>query len=354
MSVPAESNFFQRGVALAAVALMALSLGACRHHLRAAAMPAPVSEQRALNPAVQPASDARSASVNQAHAPVVSSTAPTVLPEIPSGQMAAEIQLAQSARPTIVPKSRLFNSQIVRSSSSFSISQRDTISPLPFTPGEKLSFVLKYEFIAAGSATLEVSTGPTVDGRETLRLESHARSTKFVDVFFKVRDYNASVVDRETLMSMNFHQNLEEGGYHVMRNTSINYAKGIYTLEKISKGQRETESGYLNEPASDILSAFFYARILPLRLGHDYEIRVFSDKKIYSLLVRVSPELHTVKVPGGQFECIQIQPFVIGDAIFKLEGGRMIIWLTNDSRRIPVLIRSKAAIGAFDAELTSY
>src|SRR5687768_8394701 len=65
-----------------------------------------------------------------------------------------------------------------------------------FAPGEKLWFDLKYQFVVGGEAMLEVDTGPKVHCRETLRFISNAKSTSFVDSFFKVRDFNASLVDR--------------------------------------------------------------------------------------------------------------------------------------------------------------
>ncbi len=223
-----------------------------------------------------------------------------------------------------------------------------------FRPGEKLTFVIKYEFIGAGTATLEVQEGPAVAGRPTHYLISHAKSSDFIDVFFKVRDFNASVIDKESLVSFSFHQNLREGHYRVVRNTSFDYAGRIYTFEKEYKGKTRHETGPLPELVSDMLSSFFTTRALALERGKDYEIRVFSDGKIIPLLVKVHPDLHQVRVPAGKFTCLRVQPFITGDAIFQVKEGKMLIWLTDDDRRVPVLIRSKVAVGAFDAELTKH
>lgn len=223
----------------------------------------------------------------------------------------------------------------------------------PFKPGEFLRFTIKYEFVPAGEATMEVSEGEPVDGRKTIRFLSKAESNNFIDVFFKVRDFNSSLVDRRSLASLAFHQNLREGHYRIIRNTTKNYQTNTWRYERIYKGKTTIKTGSIEKPASDILSAFYYTRTLPLEVGKSYELPVFSDPDVYSLRVDVADKLYTVKVPAGEFECFRVQPHVVGDALFKAKG-EMWIYLTADDRRMPVLIRSKAIIGSFDAELAEF
>lgn len=229
-----------------------------------------------------------------------------------------------------------------------------TVSHRAFYPGEKFVFAIKYEFIHAGEASLEVTRSVFVASRPTLGFMSIAKSNNFVDAFFKVRDFNGSQVDEASLASVNFHQNLREGGYKVVRNTSINYARGIYTYEKHYKGKITKREGPVTQPVSDILSSFFYTRTLPLEPGKEYSFMVFSDGDTYPMKVVVGSKLKKIRVAAGEFECLEVQPVVVGDAIFKASDGKMTIWMTNDERKMPVLIRSKVAVGAFDAELLSF
>jgi hypothetical protein len=223
-----------------------------------------------------------------------------------------------------------------------------------FKTGEFFKYEIKYEFITAGQATLEVQNGPLVGNRPTYHIISNAQSTKFLDKIFKVRDLNSSIVDQETLVSYQFHQNLKEGHYSVIRNTTFDYDKNQYVYQRTRRGTTTQETGPINEYVSDVLSSFFVTRAIPLKPGKDYILRVFGDKDTYSLLVRVFPKTKTIKVPAGKFECLVIQPFVVGDAIFKASGGKMLILITNDDKKLPVLIRSKVALGAFDCELSEY
>jgi len=224
-----------------------------------------------------------------------------------------------------------------------------------FKAGEKLEFLIKYEFVSAGTATMEIQEGPIVNGRPTLNIMSTAKSNSMIDKVFRVRDFNGSNIDKESLATFHFHQNLKEGKYHVVRNTSFDYANKAFRYERISKGKTSTKTGELNETVQDVLSSFFVTRTLPLELGKQYEITVFSGSKVYPLVVRVHTKLETVKVEAGKFECIRIEPAIQGDSIFKAsEGAKMSIWVTNDHRHLPVLIRSKVSVGAFDAELSKH
>ena len=50
-----------------------------------------------------------------------------------------------------------------------------------FRVGEKLEFIIKYEFVAGGVATMEVTDGPTIGGRPTFNVQSRAESNNFID-----------------------------------------------------------------------------------------------------------------------------------------------------------------------------
>ncbi len=242
------------------------------------------------------------------------------------------------------------------------VASTEPAAPITFTDvpnnafgvGEKLTFVIKYQFVSAGIAMMEVSSGAIVNGRPTMLIETKAESNSVIDKFFKVRDFNSSTVDARSLMSLNFHQNLKEGGYSVIRNTAFDYARRSYKFSRVRRGNLTERSGKIDQPIHDILSAFFYTRTLDLKPGGKYSIKVFSDEDVYSLVVNVYKKTQKVSVPAGKFECLRLEPVVLGDGIFKGDDGRMLIWLTNDERKIPVQIRSKVFIGAFDAELVTY
>ena len=73
----------------------------------------------------------------------------------------------------------------------------------PFSPGEKLTFELRWTVIPAGEAVLEVLPMETIDGTQVYHFAMSARSNSFVDNFYMVRDridaFAAMGMDRSVL-----------------------------------------------------------------------------------------------------------------------------------------------------------
>jgi len=57
-----------------------------------------------------------------------------------------------------------------------------------------------------------------------------------------------------------------------------------------------------------------------------------------------------VDTPAGTFDCVAIEPLLKAGGIFK-NKGRLVIWMTEDERRMPVLMKSKVAIGSISVVL---
>ncbi len=224
----------------------------------------------------------------------------------------------------------------------------------PFGIGEELTFQIEYEFVPAGKATLKIEKGLDIDGRSTINFISTARTNDFFDGLFKVRDLNSSQVDELSLASLSFHQNIREGRYRVIRNMAVDYKTGKYRFEKQYKGKYKTKEGVVDRPVLDVLGAFFFIRSLPLVPGTDIYFEIFNDDGVFSARVAIHPKTQKIRVPAGEFECLKVTPYISGDAIFKSRGGQMTIYLTNDERKVPVLLSSDVFIGSFDAELVTY
>jgi len=60
-----------------------------------------------------------------------------------------------------------------------------------------------------------------------------------------------------------------------------------------------------------------------------------------------------VDTPAGKFDCIAIEPMLKAGGIFK-NKGRLVIWITDDDRRMPVLMRSKVSIGSISVVLQEF
>ena len=210
--------------------------------------------------------------------------------------------------------------------------------------GEHLEFEIAFGIIKAGTATMSIPSMETVQGRPCFRILTTAESNSFFSKLYKVRDWVESILDAQGLFSWKFRKHLREGRYKADRSAEFDPAGGRVM----------TPHDTLASPpyVLDILASFYYSRTRALEPGSSFDIDSFSDNRIYPLRVLVHRK-ERIKVPAGKFDCIVVEPVIRGEGLFK-QKGKLTIWVTDDERRMPVLMKSKILVGSIDARLTAF
>ncbi|HLT24562.1 MAG TPA: DUF3108 domain-containing protein [Ignavibacteria bacterium] len=232
-----------------------------------------------------------------------------------------------------------------------------TIQQNAFTAGEKLNFEINYGFITAGSAVMEISPSyQTMNGREVYDISVRIKSSSSFEWVYKVEDLYKCYLDRQGLFPWRFEQHIREGNFKKDFEAIFDHENG-----KVKAYTGETEpkkfEGEYDIPmyVHDILSAFYFARTLDysgMSSGQTVQLQNFYNDKVHPLNVKYHGR-ETVDVPAGEFKCIKIEPMVVEGGLFKSEGN-LIVWLTDDERKMPVMVKTKVLVGSMDVELTSY
>ncbi|MFN8587811.1 MAG: DUF3108 domain-containing protein [Candidatus Eisenbacteria bacterium] len=215
-------------------------------------------------------------------------------------------------------------------------------SPHPFRAGESLRFSVQYGFIKAGSAWLEVPEVTQWNGTPVWRLVARAESNSFFDKMYKVRNRIESFWDHDSLFSWRYFEDRHEG--HFKANDTLWFDPSIRQV-RYKNGQTYEVPPHVQ----DALSAFYYTRFQALPLGGSVVFDYHASRKSAPMEVRVLGR-QTVKTPAGKFKCVVIEPLLKAGGIFK-NKGRLVIWLTDDERRMPVLMKSKVLIGSISVVL---
>jgi hypothetical protein len=220
-----------------------------------------------------------------------------------------------------------------------SVDVSDTLPALvaPFRPGESLRFAVQYGFIHAGTAWLEVPEVSDWNGHPVWRLVARAESNSFVDKFFKLRIRIESLWDQRSRFSWRYFEDRHEGKYAA--NDSMVFEPDSARM-RYKNGQTFAVPG----PVQDALSSFYLTRFRALPLGGQITFDYHASRKTSPMEVRILGRAR-VKTPAGKFNCIVVEPLLKAGGIFK-NKGRLVIWLTDDERRIPVLMKSKVMIGS--------
>jgi hypothetical protein len=103
----------------------------------------------------------------------------------------------------------------------------------------------------------------------------------------------------------------------------------------------------------DALGGFYYVRSLELPVGREITVN-YADGKVSKPIVVKVLRKERVEVPAGTFDTIVIEPVLKEtEGIFKQEG-RIWIWVTDDEKKMPVVLKSKIAIGEIFVQLETY
>jgi len=221
---------------------------------------------------------------------------------------------------------------------------RDTVpaAHVPFVPGERLEYEVKFGIFRVGRATMEVAGVDTVRGTPAYHVLFVIRGR--AAFFYSMTDTLESWFSVADLTSLRFVQNNNENGSRYFHRYEIHADSGYYLQD--GKDSLPTTA----QPLDDA-SFFYFARTIPLEVGRTYSFaRYFKPDRNPVKLTVLSED--SISTPAGRFAAIAIRPVFKSRGLFA-EGGRAVVYLAADSTRIPLVIRSSMAIGSLTMSLQS-
>ena len=221
----------------------------------------------------------------------------------------------------------------------------------PFHTGERLTYTLRWEFINAGEATLEVLPDETLDGRPVRHFVLTARSNSFLDKIYKVRNRIDAYADLSLSRSVLYRKKEKEGRHE--RDVVVRFDWKEQTVVYANFGSPR-DPVPLMPGAFDPLSAFYFVRAVGLAPGKTLERPVTDGKKCVLGRVEVL-ERETIRVNGRAYDTYRLEPDLrhVGGVFEKSRDAKIELWVSADHRHIPIRIKSKVAVGSFVGEIIS-
>jgi hypothetical protein len=220
---------------------------------------------------------------------------------------------------------------------------------IPFAPGERLVFELRWAVVPAGKAVLQVMPMKTIDGSRAYHFRMTAETNAFVDMFYKIRDRIDSYVAADMSHAIHYRKKQLEGGSQRDINVQFDWDN---STAQYSDGTKTRNAIEIVPGTFDPLSVFYYSRLATYETDGTIECPVSDGKKLVSGSAKIVRR-ETVKVPGGTFETYLIEPELkdVGGVFRKSKNAKIQLWVTADERRLPVKIASKVSVGSFVGEL---
>jgi len=212
---------------------------------------------------------------------------------------------------------------------------------------ETFQYRLTWNGIRAGTAWLGIKR----EGSQ-IKIFSKVRSAEFISLFYEVNDVVESILEPIDGLypgrPRHYRIKIKEGRHRRDKEVVFNAKTALYR-DNIKK---ETKEFPIPDEVFDPLSAFFSVRFSHLEEGRSVFITVFDSKKVWDVEVQVLKK-ETVELKKGPVNTILIKPLMQSEGIFYRKG-EILIWLTDDERRLPVMLKTKVLIGSVVAEIEDF
>lgn len=229
----------------------------------------------------------------------------------------------------------------------------------PFEVGEVLTYEGKVSKIIQGIsvADLKFAVEKAADSDNFLiKTEAVSKGTLLKLFRFSFLQQYESLIDREAFRILKTTK-------HDVQKERVRNGLAAFDYEDKRVNYTETDpkdpnrpprriASALEGPVHDMISGIYAIRSMPLAVGRSFEMRISDSGLVYTIPVRVTAREQQKSAIGRRW-CYRVEPLIFGhDRLIEQKGG-MIIWFTDDERRIPVRSRIDTEFGRIEVRLRS-
>ncbi len=227
-----------------------------------------------------------------------------------------------------------------------------------YKAGESLSYEGKFSklrFPGIDVANLNF-TVENVPNSKNYLVKSEATSKGTLIKLFRFKFYQTieSTVDGEKFQILKTVKHDEQGDRVRDSQAIFDYKdkKVIYVEsdpQDVARPPR-TVATPLEKDTQDLVTGIYMLRSLPLAVGKTFELNITDSGLVYKIPVRVTARERQKSILGKTW-CFRVEPEVFGTDRLIEKDGKMVIWITDDSRRIPVRSQINSTIGRIEVKL---
>lgn len=231
------------------------------------------------------------------------------------------------------------------------------VAGVPFEVGEELEFEMGWKAAVAGTTRIKIVEKKARSGRAALHATLETTTNKAIDLVYPVRNRFESWIDEQAVCSLGFARRIREGDSIVDEDIFIDPVKGTYKSRKM-RAKKDTAAklthGQVPAFVQDVVSTIYYLRSRPLAVGKSVPVQIFYGGEVYDATFNVLRK-ESIEVPAGRFRCVVVEPLFRGPKGFASHPkATLLIWMSDDAKRLPVKITAQPAFGQVEATLVRY
>jgi Protein of unknown function (DUF3108) len=224
---------------------------------------------------------------------------------------------------------------------------------LPFEAGEKGIYRASWNGMFS-VATAEVQTVPTVvDGKKVFQVRVEAKTSKVLDLIWKMRDTISSTFDAKALSPSRYTFNQKENSRVINTDARLDPTTKRWSVNRQQVGKRAKIYEFESQNTLDPITAVYLARSIDFKVGDRLYFKVFGGRYQYLLELLVEKKEPVTLESGKTIEAFRVIPRIqnITKNGYAARLNDAIIWLSADERRVPIKLSSKIVFGSVHLEL---
>lgn len=225
-----------------------------------------------------------------------------------------------------------------------------------FTDAETLTYKAYYNWqfvwIPAGEITFTIK-----EDSSHYNIMAIGKTYRSYNAFFRVNDYYATKIDKETMLPSSFVRRIEEGKYRKFDSLTFDHKyMQVHSLNGKTEEVAKAKTFEIDSCALDLISVMYTLRNINVdeyKEGDFLNVTMFMDKEIFPIKINYKKKEVKKIRKLGKFSTLKINPQLVVGNVFK-EGDVMNIWVSDDKNKVPLLIESPVSVGSIKAVLKSY
>lgn len=227
----------------------------------------------------------------------------------------------------------------------------------PFAPGENLTYEAKISRLKVSVAIADLSFALEAvpnSANYVIRTKADSKGTllklfrfSFLQEFESLVDFSASRIIKTTkhdVQKERVRDSVADFDYSQKRVTYVE------TDPKNTTRPPRRIASQIEPETFDLVGGIYALRRVPLAVGKSFEITISDSGLVYTLPVKVTAREQQKSILGKQW-CFRVEPVVFGNGRLIEQKGSLIIWFTDDDRRVPVRSQINTTYGRIDIRL---
>jgi hypothetical protein len=232
-----------------------------------------------------------------------------------------------------------------------------------FVPGESMRFELSLRGVIGGEAAIAVGAPGLVDDRRVLIIRSRVESAGVVAMFKEVRDDVTSWIDVDTGLPLGHLANVKFGARQSVIETRFAGGAGGSFHVEVRRSGSEVRRIYHQAMPAELAAFDGHSVVGALRAwradeGQHAYFYVLIGRHLWQNTIRLTTR-ERVRTRLGRYDALRIDGVAQRLTRDLREDPKKppryyTVWLSDDERRLPLLVEGKTEYGEARAELVDY